>query len=155
MIWTVSGTGRFYAPGFIFALIAHQSQEMVAPRSRPVIQGLCEAFMKDMPRIATITTLSLLLTIGLAVAQSPPTRPLADPIIRLEDGLLRWPVSAADAAYRAIDGRHLHAVVEDFAAIARRYQRRGPPAVSGVELSGLRQTKKARRISSDDFSRSA
>ena len=87
--------------------------------------------MKYMPRIATITTLSLLLTIGLAVAQSPPTRPLADPIIRLEDGLLRWPVSAADAAYSAIDGRHLHAVVEDFAAIARRYRDAGHPQYWG------------------------
>jgi hypothetical protein len=104
---------------------------MVATSSQPVIQGPCDGFMKYMPGIATRTTFSLFLTIGLAVAQSPPTRPLADPTTRLEDGLLRWPVSPADAAYTAIDGRHLHAVVEDFAAIARRYRDAGHPQYWG------------------------
>ena len=87
--------------------------------------------MNHMPRTITMTTVSVLVAIGIAVAQSPPTRPLAEPLIALEDGLLRWPLSDANAAYGAIDGRRLHAVVEDFAAIARRYRDAGHPQYWG------------------------
>jgi len=79
----------------------------------------------------TVTVLSLFLAITIAVAQSPPRRPLADPLMPLEDSLLRWPLSADDAAYSSIDGRRLHAFVEDFAAIARRYRDAGHPQYWG------------------------
>jgi hypothetical protein len=78
-----------------------------------------------------MTALSLLSAIGLALAQPPQARPLADPLIKFEDGLLRWPLSAADAAYGAIDGRRLQTVVEDFAAIARHYRDAGHPQYWG------------------------
>ena len=87
--------------------------------------------MNHMPRTITMTTVSAFVAIGIAVAQSPPARPLAEPLIALENGLLRWPLSAADAAYGAIDGRRLHAVVEDLAAIARRYRDAGHPQYWG------------------------
>jgi hypothetical protein len=81
--------------------------------------------MSSQPRTVTVTAVSLLSAIGLALAQSPPTRPLAEPLIKLEDGLLRWPLSPSDAPYGAIDGRHLHTVVVDLAATARRYRDAG------------------------------
>jgi hypothetical protein len=84
-----------------------------------------------MPGTRTITTLAVLSAVGIAVAQSPPARPLADPLVRLEDGLLRWPLAPADAAYATIDGRRLHDVVEDFAAIARRHRDVGHPQYWG------------------------
>jgi hypothetical protein len=83
---------------------------------------------------AVRSTNAVALAVGVSVtvlAQSPPTRPLGEPLVRLDDGLLRWPLSAADAAYSAIDGRRLHAVVEDFAAIARRYRDAGHPQYWG------------------------
>jgi len=77
------------------------------------------------------TMVTSAMSISVAIAQSPPTRPLGEPLIKLEDALLQWPLSAADARYGAIDGRHLHRVVGDLAAIARRYRDAGHPQYWG------------------------
>lgn len=58
-------------------------------------------------------------------------RPPAAPLYKLEDGLLQWPLSKADERFRAIDGRHLHQIVKDYTAIARRYRDAGHPQFWG------------------------
>src|SRR4051794_16016160 len=55
----------------------------------------------------------------------------AEKLYNLEDGLLQWPLSAADKAYAAIDGRHLHQYVADMTAISRRYRDQGHPQFWG------------------------
>src|SRR5689334_8478665 len=51
----------------------------------------------------------------------------ADPLYKLEDAFLQWPLAAADKAYGAIDGHTLHQVVADFTAISRHYRDQGHP----------------------------
>src|ERR1700680_1591588 len=54
---------------------------------------------------------------GQAVARGGP----AEPLYKLEDAFLQWPLLPADKAYGAIDGHHLHQLVEDQTAISRKY----------------------------------
>ncbi len=65
------------------------------------------------------------------VPAAPGVRALAEPLFKLEDALLQWPLSAADKAYGAIDGRRLHQVVGDLTAISRRYRDEGHPQFWG------------------------
>src|SRR5262245_22597385 len=51
----------------------------------------------------------------------------ADPLYKLEDGMLRWPLAAENKQYAAIDGKKLHQYVEDQTAISRRYRDAGHP----------------------------
>src|SRR5216110_449518 len=55
----------------------------------------------------------------------------ADPLYKLEDAFLQWPLAAADRAYGAIDGHKLHQVVADFTAISRHYRDQGHPQFWG------------------------
>jgi Peptidase family M28 len=72
-----------------------------------------------------------------AQAPAPPASPIptfqvaADKLYTLEDGLLHWPLAAADKAYSAIDGKHLHEYVADMTAISRRYRDSGHPQFWG------------------------
>src|SRR6185295_10534735 len=56
---------------------------------------------------------------------------LAAPSGKLEDALLEWPLPPGEQAYRKIDGRHLHRLVEEQAAISRRYRDQGHPKFWG------------------------
>ena len=53
------------------------------------------------------------------------------PLYSLPDGLLEWPLPAADRAYGAIDGKKIHQYDEDLAAIARQYRDEGHPQFWG------------------------
>jgi len=64
---------------------------------------------------------------GQAAARGGP----AEPLYKLEDAFLQWPLLPADRAYGAIDGHHLHQLVEDQTAISRRYRDQGQSAVLG------------------------
>jgi len=55
----------------------------------------------------------------------------AEPLYKLEDAWLQWPLLPADKAFGAIDGRHLHQLVEDQTAISRRYRHHGHPQFWG------------------------
>ncbi len=55
----------------------------------------------------------------------------ADPLYKLEDALLEWPLPPSRKAYGAIDGRHIHEYVEDLTAISRRYRDSGHPQFWG------------------------
>lgn len=81
-----------------------------------------------MTRVAGLlawTGVAITSVISVVMTQTAPTRPLAEPLHGLDDALLQWPLSAGDTAYGSIDGRRLHQVVDDFAAIARRYRDAG------------------------------
>jgi hypothetical protein len=52
-------------------------------------------------------------------------------IYKLEDAYLEWPLSPADKAYGVINGRHIHAYVEDLTAISRKYRDSGHPQFWG------------------------
>jgi hypothetical protein len=67
--------------------------------------------------------LTFVLAAAAASAQAPGT-PAAE-VYDLEDAYLDWPVAAADQAYAAIDGHHLHDYVEQITAISRRYRDAG------------------------------
>jgi hypothetical protein len=56
---------------------------------------------------------------------------LAAPSGKLEDALLEWPLPPGEQAYRKIDGRYLHRLVEEQAAISRRYRDQGHPKFWG------------------------
>jgi hypothetical protein len=64
-------------------------------------------------------------------AAVPHTTPLAVPTNKLEDALLEWPLPPGGQAYAKIDGKHLHQLVEEQAAIARRYRDQGHPKFWG------------------------
>ena len=64
-------------------------------------------------------------------AAAPPTTPLAVPSGKLDDALLEWPLPPGDQAFSKIDGRHLHQLVEEQAAISRRYRDQGHPKFWG------------------------
>src|SRR5215213_4514383 len=64
-------------------------------------------------------------------AAAPPTTLLAAPSGKLDDALLEWPLPAGEQAYGRIDGRHLHQLVEEQAAISRRYRDQGHPKFWG------------------------
>jgi hypothetical protein len=55
----------------------------------------------------------------------------ADPLYKLEDAFLEWPLPPSRQAYGAIDGRHIHEYVEDLTAISRRYRDNGHPQFWG------------------------
>src|SRR4029077_12107924 len=50
---------------------------------------------------------------------------------KFDDALLEWPLPPGEQAYARIDGKHLHAYVEEQAAIARRYRDQGHPKFWG------------------------
>jgi len=64
-------------------------------------------------------------------AAPPRSTLLAAPSGKLEDALLEWPLPPGEQAYRRIDGRHLHRLVEEQAAISRRYRDQGHPKFWG------------------------
>src|SRR5262245_36206974 len=66
-----------------------------------------------------------------AAVAAPRSTPLAAPSDKLEDALLEWPLPQGDQAYGRIDGKHLHAYVEEQAAISRRYRDQGHPKFWG------------------------
>ena len=96
-----------------------------------------------MPRAAGV--LSALVVIGAAFigvraqSQAPaaPASPIptfqvpAEKLYELKDGMLHWPLSAANQKYAAIDGRKLHQYVEDQVAMSRRYRDSGHPQFWG------------------------
>jgi len=103
----------------------------------PVV--LKEMFMRT-AAVNALSALGVTVAIGLLVhaqGQAPPASPIptfqvpADKLNALEDGLLRWPLSAADQAYGAIDGRRLHQYVADNTAMSRRYRDQGHPQFWG------------------------
>jgi len=51
--------------------------------------------------------------------------------IKLDDGLLQWPLPRGEERYGAIDGKHLHTYVVEQAAISRRYRDQGHPKFWG------------------------
>jgi hypothetical protein len=55
----------------------------------------------------------------------------AEPLYKLEDAFLQWPLLPADKAYGAINGHHLHQLVEDQTAISRKYRDQGHPQFWG------------------------
>src|SRR6185436_4767963 len=63
-------------------------------------------------------------------AAPPRSTLLAAPSGKLEDALLEW-LPPGEQAYRRIDGRHLHRLVEEQAAISRRYRDQGHPKFWG------------------------
>jgi hypothetical protein len=92
--------------------------------------------------LTTVAAIGLAIVSGLAwrmqaQAPRPPASPIppfqvaADKLYNLEDGLLHWPLAAADKAYTAIDGKHLHQYVEDMTAISRHYRDNGHPQFWG------------------------
>ena len=58
-------------------------------------------------------------------AAIPKASPLAAPSEHFDDAFLEWPLAPADRAYGAIDGRQLHRLVGEQAAISRRYRDQG------------------------------
>src|SRR5947209_16068473 len=50
---------------------------------------------------------------------------VGSPLVPLDRSWLRWPLPASEAAYKTIDGAHLHTFVEELAAISRRGRDRG------------------------------
>ena len=64
-------------------------------------------------------------------AAAPPTTPLAVPSGKLDDALLEWPLPPGEQALSTIDGRRLHQLVEEQAAISRRYRDQGHPKFWG------------------------
>ena len=84
--------------------------------------------------VAAATTLGV---IGAAQRGQAPPSPIptfqvaADKLYPLDEGLLHWPLAAADTAYAAIDGKRLHQYVEDQTAISRRYRDAGHPQFWG------------------------
>jgi hypothetical protein len=66
-----------------------------------------------------------------ATVAAPGRTPLAAPSDKLEDALLEWPLPPGEQAYGRIDGRHLHQLVEEQAAISRRYRDQGHPKFWG------------------------
>ncbi len=87
--------------------------------------------MRRMPGLLAGTAVAIASITSVVIAQTRPTPPLAEPLYRLDDALLQWPLSAGDAAYNSIDGRRLHQVVDDFTAISRRYRDAGHPQFWG------------------------
>jgi Peptidase family M28 len=70
-----------------------------------------------------------------AVGQAPAARPSAqipaEPLYKLDDAFLQWQLPAARAAYKSIDGKHIHESVEALTAISRRYRDQGHPQFWG------------------------
>jgi len=64
-------------------------------------------------------------------AAIPKSSPLAGPSEHFDDAFLEWPLAQADRAYGTINGRQLHRLVEEQAAIARRYRDQGHPKFWG------------------------
>ena len=64
-------------------------------------------------------------------AAAPPTTPLAAPSGKLDDALLEWPLPPGEQVLSTIDGRRLHQLVEEQAAISRRYRDQGHPKFWG------------------------
>lgn len=64
-------------------------------------------------------------------AAAPQTTLLAVPSGRLDDALLEWPLQPGQQAYGKIDGKRLHRLVEEQAAISRRYRDQGHPKFWG------------------------
>jgi hypothetical protein len=76
-------------------------------------------------RALSIVTLAILALVPAGAqqqpAQTPPAPPLlAPPIKPLADSYLHWPLPESAREYGRIDGRHLHAYVEELAAISRK-----------------------------------
>lgn len=63
-------------------------------------------------------------------AAAPEITPRAQ-LYSLEDALLRWPLPAGQEQYGKIDGKHIHQMVVEQAAIARRYRDAGHPKFWG------------------------
>ena len=61
-----------------------------------------------------------------AQAQGP-----APALYPLDDAFLHWQLPAADKAYGAIDGKHMHEYVEELTAISSRYRDQGHPQFWG------------------------
>ncbi len=66
-----------------------------------------------------------------SIAAIPKASPLAGPSEHFDDAFLEWPLAQADRAYGTINGRQLHRLVEEQAAIARRYRDQGHPKFWG------------------------
>src|SRR5689334_16047834 len=57
--------------------------------------------------------------------------PHAQPVVRLEDAFIEFPLSPADQKYAAIDGKHMHQDVDHLSSIGRRYRDQGHPQFWG------------------------
>ena len=70
-----------------------------------------------------------------AFGQAPAARPSAQipapPLYKLDDAFLRWSLPPERAAYKAIDGKHIHESVEALTAISRKYRDDGHPQFWG------------------------
>jgi hypothetical protein len=60
-----------------------------------------------------------------------PRGTLLSPSHKLDDALLEWPLPAGESAYGRIDGKRLYTLVEEQAAISRRYRDQGHPKFWG------------------------
>lgn len=65
-------------------------------------------------------------------------------VAKIEDTYFAIPISAADQAYAALDGRHMHAYVEEQAAISRRYRDQGHPQLWGRIIGSSSDAESAR-----------
>lgn len=73
--------------------------------------------------------------------------PQAEPVYSLEDAFQPWPLAAADRAYGAIDGHHLHGLVVEQAELARRYRDQGHPQYWGRIIGTSADAESARWLS--------
>ena len=88
--------------------------------------------------LGVVSAIALAAAAGLVAQRgAPPPSPIptfqvpAEKLYALEDGLLRWPLAAADKAYGAIDGKRLYQYVADQTAMSRRYRDQGHPQFWG------------------------
>src|SRR5580658_1666091 len=84
-------------------------------------------------RKLTCTLCAVIFTLPLLAQTTPrPGAQAPDPALyKLEDALLEWPLPPQDKAFGAIDGKRLHAYVEDLTAISRKYRDAGHPQFWG------------------------
>ena len=108
--------------------------------------------MRRLPRLLAWTALAIAAAISVVMAQARPTEGLLEPLSKGDDAPLRWPLPAGHATYGSIDGRHLHQVVDDLAAIARRYRDAGHPQFWG-RIIGTSADDESARYLIDRFTR--
>jgi len=86
-------------------------------------------------RTAVLSFALAAVTLAAAAQQPSPLRlPAPEPapaVYALDGAFLQWPLPASGQAYADIDGRRLHRLVVDQAAIARRYRDNGHPQFWG------------------------
>jgi peptidase M28-like protein len=94
---------------------------------------------------------TVLIVLALAAQTVAVLRP-APATATLDDAYLRWPLPAGDERYGAIDGRHLHALVVEQAAMSRRYRDQGHPQFWG-RITGTSSDSESARWLAEKFTR--